>query len=100
PLPLPVPPHTPPRQTLEPQQARRIITTVNHGPRLSLRCSKTQRGSRSRGPPSFRRAPRAQPQVARSRSKSRIAGGGELIQGVVALVGGAGWGSLRRPCDG
>ena len=59
------------RPTLESQQARRIIATVNHGPRLSSRCSKTQRGSRSCGPPSFRRAEQAQPQVARSRSKSR-----------------------------
>ena len=60
------------RQTPESQQARRIIATVNHGPRLSSRCSRTQRGSRSRGPPSFRRAARLQPQVARSRSKSRF----------------------------
>ena len=37
----------------------------------SSRCSKTQRGSRRCGPPSFRRAEQAQPQVARSRSKSR-----------------------------
>jgi hypothetical protein len=61
------------RQTLQAQQARRIITTVNHGPRLSLRCSKTQRGSRSCGPPTFRRAARVQPQVARSRSVSVVA---------------------------
>jgi hypothetical protein len=62
------------RQPGQAQQTRRIIATVNHGPRLSSRCSKTQRGSRSRGPPSFRRAARAQPQVARSRSESRRTG--------------------------
>ena len=61
------------RQPGQPQQARRIIATVNHGPWLSSRCSRTQRGSRSRGPPSFRRAGRVQPQVARSRSKNHIA---------------------------
>jgi hypothetical protein len=60
------------RQSLESQQTRRIIATVNHGPRLSSRCSKTQRGSPSCGPPSFRRAGRVQPQVARSRSKSPL----------------------------
>ena len=37
----------------------------------SSRCSKTQRGSRRCGPPSSRRAEQAQPQVARSSSKSR-----------------------------
>ncbi len=70
------------RQTLESQQTRRIIATVNHGPWLSSRCSKTQRGSRSRGPPSFRRAGRVQPQVARSRSKSHLRAnlqGGALV---------------------
>ena len=44
------------RQPGQPQQARRVISTVIHGPWLSSRCSKTQRGSRSHGPPSFRRA--------------------------------------------
>jgi hypothetical protein len=48
------------RQPGQPQQARRVISTVNHGPWLSSRCSKTQRGSRSHGPPSFRRAARVQ----------------------------------------
>jgi hypothetical protein len=59
------------RQPGQPQQTRHIIATVNHGPWLSSRCSKTQRGSRSHGPPSSMRAGHAQPQVARSRSKSR-----------------------------
>lgn len=44
------------RQPGQPQQAPPTIATVNHGPWLSSRCSKTQRGSRSHGPPSFRRA--------------------------------------------
>ncbi len=44
------------RQPVQSQQTRRIIATVNHGPWLSSHCSRTQRGSRSHGPPSFRRA--------------------------------------------
>ena len=48
------------RQPGQSQQTRRIIATVNHGPWLSSRCSRTQRGSRSHGPPSFRRAARVQ----------------------------------------
>ena len=44
------------RQSTQSQQTRRIIATVDHGPWLSSRCSRTQRGSRSHGPPSFRRA--------------------------------------------
>ena len=48
------------RQALQAQQARRIISTVNHGPWLSLRCSRTQRGSRSHGPPTIRRAAQVQ----------------------------------------
>ena len=44
------------RQPTQSQQTRRIIATVDHGPWLSSRCSRTQRGSRSHGPPSFRRA--------------------------------------------
>lgn len=34
--------HTP-RQPVQPQQTRRIIATVNHGPWLSSRCSRTRR---------------------------------------------------------
>jgi hypothetical protein len=64
------------RQALESQQTRRIISTVDPGPWLSLRCSRTQRGSRSHGPPTFRRAARSNlglpGQDRRARSKSQV----------------------------